>query len=594
MSRIRSGGCCARPHCDEHVAAQTEFRRSCGMNLHMASSAPDTAPDSELLAFLEACAASYEHLVEQLDRLVRSGTRPEAILTWIEMTAGFAATHHAGRFADGAVENAALTLGADLRSSGVRAPRGLSRREPTRNTRKSRQVLHVATVAMSLGGHTKTIINWIHKDDDSRHSLLLTRQGMTPIPPELLRAIANSGGQVFSFPDTAPITDRASWLRELAPQHGDVVILHLIPDDVVPIVAFADRTRVPIAQVNLADQCFWLGSTVADSTLNLRDVSASINEQYRFTRNEQLVPIPLALLPPTAGRDSVRASLGIPESYNVLLSVGRAVKYAPSRRQSFFQTAAKILDENPQAHLYLVGVSASDHAGSHAFACHERMHLLGTIPDPTAYQYAADVYLEGFPFGSQTALLESVVPGNPCVRAIAPLSPVLAASDVAIEGIAPVPADEREYVALADGYLSDLTTRRRIGQELRESVMHYHVGPAWKSLLEQAYGRLATLPHAPAPIPTTGYSADQVDLAISEYHGTRYSGVDPRSTLDRVMRGGIFGSAYVLRQRGAYADALRLVRMTNGRQWWRDRRVLAFTAKLLPHKLLSKAGILHP
>lgn len=536
--------------------------------------------------FLEACSARYEQLTAQLHDLT-CFAHPEAILTWVEMIAGFAATNHPGRFVDGTIENIALKIGQELSLSTAPAPPAPLTKPSISSKRSSHRVVHVATVATSIGGHTRTIINWIRKDHESQHSLLLTRQGSTPLPKELVNAIVDSGGGIVVFSETDRIITRASWLRILAPRYGDIAVLHLVPDDVVPIVAFATETPIPIGLVNLADQCFWLGCTVADSTVNLRKVSRSINASFRFTRNELDLPIPLCeKIPPLTKREA-RAKLGIPNSHFVLLTVGRAIKYAPSRRQSFFRTAANLLSRHPQAQLFVMGVSAADYCHSENFVRHDRMHFLGPLPDATDYQRAADLYLEGFPFGSQTALLESVLPGTACVRAVAPLSPVLAASDVAIDGIAPVPCDESEYIALADLYISDCAKRNEVAMRLRDGVLRYHVNDQWNSMLNDAYAQLGQLRHAAQTIPTTRAAARSVDLAISEYHGTRFIGIDPLQAVDSLVRNSIFGSAYTLRQRGAYRDSWNVLRMSNSGRWWRDRRSVAFAVKLIPHKLIS-------
>ena len=557
--------------------------------MQQTSTSCDPSCDPEVYAFLTACSTYYEQLLQQLNELNTLG-RPEATLTWIEMLAGFAAQNHAGRFADGAVENIALTLGRELSPSKQKPPSPLSTCPPG-ETHKGRRVLHVATIGIGISGYMRMIINWVRKDRENRHSLILTRQDSTPIPPDLLEVIEESGGAIITFPATAPLLDRASWLRQLAPCYGDLAVLHLIPNDVVPIVAFAAETRIPIAQVNLADQCYWLGSTVADSTINLREVSRSINAPFRFTRNELMLPIPLRS-PARLSRREARARLGISESECMLLTIGRAIKYTPSRRQSFFQTAIKILEANPQVHIYAIGVNANDHGRSRSFVNHDRMHFVGSLSDPGDYQRAADVYLEGFPFGSQTALLESVLPSVPCVRAVAPLSPVLAASDIAIEGIAPIPDNEAAYVDLANTYVSRPTERVELGRSLRERVLQFHVDGEWDATLADIYDRIDALRHVPEEISSTRPSMQTADLAISEYHGTRFVDVDSHRALESLVRRSIQGCAYSLRQHGAYADALRLVAMSNYKRWWWDRQSIAFAAKLVPHKLLRESGLL--
>lgn len=540
--------------------------------------------DPTVEQFLRICSQHYESLIERTNQLRRHGS-PEAVLTWIEMVAGFAAMHHPGRFADGGIENAALELGCDIPRTLARGCQPISSTDAVPQKMSRRRVLHVATTILAIGGHTRTILNWIRKDFDSQHSLVLTHQAEAPIPSALPEAVAASGGQFVSVPDSAALIERARWLRRFAEEKADFVILHLNPNDIVPVVAFAHGTRLPVALVNVADQCFWVGSSVSDMIINLREISITTNRELRYTRNDRLLPIPLFEARRALERCSARKELGIPASHKMLLTVGRSIKYAPSRRQNFLQTTQKILDRNPEAHLYLVGVKEEDHVGAAGYVRHGRMHFVGPINDATVYQRASDVYLEGFPFGSQTALLESVLPGVPCVRVFAPPTPLLAAHDIALTGIADNPTDEEDYIRRAGEFIMNADQRQRIGEVLRERVLYYHVCESWNQYLEEIYRTLEQLSHTPFEIPCTGSSCRLVDLAISEYHGSKFVGGNLPVILDGVIRSGIMYAAYSLRQRGFHADSFRFVRMANYRRWW-DLNSVRFAAKLLPHRVV--------
>lgn len=534
--------------------------------------------------FLLLCSNLYDSLVDKTEHLGKISA--EAKLAWIELVAGFASMHHPGRFADGAIEDIALEIGSEL-------PRQKNRRfqlsVPGRAASlQKRRVLHVVTFVSPQGGHSRNLLNWITKDEESHHSIVLTRQGSSPPYPALKQAVALSGGTFVKLPALVSTIERARWLRHFAQQHADLVVLHVIPNDVVPIVAFADGCTVPVAFVNNGDHLFWLGSSVADTIVNLREISITANRDFRYTRNDQLLPVPLTESHRHVGHTDARTMLGIPHNQPVLLSVGRSLKYAPSARQNFFRTASKILDRNKEAHLYLVGVMAGDHAASSASAGHERLHFVGPVADATIWQKAADVYLEGFPFGSQTALLESIMPGVPCVRVYSPLSPLLAADDIALTGVVDAPAGEEAYVASASGYLDDRENAARVGDTLRERVLRYHVEETWDIFLRDFYAASLQMKHAPARIPKTSSSVRPVDLAISEFHGARYAGAtDPEGVLTGEIHREILGIAYNLRQTGFYQEAFRLVKLANQEKSW-DRESIIFAAKLIPHRFLYK------
>ncbi len=542
--------------------------------------------DTETTAFLRLCSEHYDQLVDHLS-YVRRRTSAEATASWLELIAGFAGMHHPGRFSDGSIDNVAIELGSELGPARSAIPGPLFCGNSERKNAKPRfRVVHVVTIALEISGYTKMLARWIRKDPDSRHSLILTRQGSTPIPAGLVAAIDASGGQIIAFSDESPILERAAWLRAVAAGLGDFAIMHLIPDDIIPAIAFSDQTNIPIAFVNLADQCFWLGSGVSDAIINLRDISFAANQELRFTRNNLSVLIPLDDVGDMS-RANARKALGISDACTMLLTVGRAVKYSPSGRQNFFQTVDDILAANAQAELYIVGVGEDDHVGNINYRCRDRMHFVGPVADATLYQVAADIYLEGFPFGSQTALLEAVLPGRPCVRAVAPRSPLLAASDIALDGVAMVPCDEQAYIDQTSQFVTEEVTREEVGSELRKRVLLHHVEENWGAELYRTYDAISKIKHQPCSIPVTVGSARTVDLAISEYHKTRFRDPITESLMQTLIQRSILDAAFSLRQRNHYRDSLSFARLANAKTGW-SAYSLAFVIKLLPHYIVNK------
>lgn len=540
--------------------------------------------------FLTLCSRHYDVLVEKMERLQKKCSA-ESILAWIEMVAGFAAMHHPGRFADGRMENVALAIGANLPAQrGEKWISTLAMDAGSGKRTSKRRVLHITTLSTSYGGHARVILNWIKKDQSSVHSLVVTRQKSTPLFNELTEAVTLSGGRFVSMPASASVIEGARWLRKFASETADLVILHLLPNDILPLVAFADCGGVPVAQVNLCDHLFWVGSSVADMTIHLRQLGITTSMELRYTRNNHILPIPLYETHATLSRNDARAILGIPESHIMLLTVGRSVKYAPSKRHNFFRTAKEILGRHPEAHLYLVGVKENDHAASPRFVRHDHMHFVGPVEDASVWQKAADVYLEGFPFGSQTSLLESILPGVPCVRVFGPSSPLLAAEDMSVEEAIDTPRDEEDYVQRASDFIVDHSKRIRVGNVLRERVLYDHVDDTWNQYLANIYSVLENLSHLPLRIPHVCDSTRSVDLAISEYHLSRFLDTNVDKVLEHIVHEFIMSTAYSLRQKGFHSDALRVVRMASNEQWL-DKKVMLATVKILLYRYLFRYAL---
>ena len=225
--------------------------------------------------------------------------------------------------------------------------------------------------------------HWVCLDQVSRHSLVVLDQRDVPVPKWLFEAIRRSGGNLTAFPQGTGSYQKASWLREIARRTADLVVLHHAAADVVPTTAFALSDCPPVALLNHADHTFWLGSSISDIVINLRTAGSEHTAKRRFVSSNTVTPIPLADSVMELSRQDARRALGISDDQIVLLSVGRAEKYRPCGPYDFGSTAAKILDRQPGAHIYVVGESAAGIAPYLRCGLHERLHMMGSIEDPS-------------------------------------------------------------------------------------------------------------------------------------------------------------------------------------------------------------------
>lgn len=335
-------------------------------------------------------------------------------------------------------------------------------------------------------------------------------------PQWLVECVSENGGVSIILPTKASLLSKAKWLREIAQRDVDMVFLHHHPSDVVPVVALATKQSPPVAVVNHADHAFWLGNSVADVVINVRNSGKVLSEQRRSARKNLLLPIPLNVAVTTqTTREEARKQLNIPEDQIALLSIGEAFKYKPTETCNFYKTTIEILDRNPNAHLYLIGVEWNETISYLREARHDRLHFLGVVENPSLYKTAADLYLEGFPFGSLTALLEVALSGVCPVLAPAPTSPVLSSNDVALDGIVDNVKDEREFIAKVDSLIQNRAERESLGKRVKQSILTHHTGPRWKEYLQDIYRYLEERAHVPARIPNSRYRETMDDLSLS-------------------------------------------------------------------------------
>jgi hypothetical protein len=333
--------------------------------------------------------------------------------------------------------------------------------------------------------------------------------------------------------------------------------LHHSPFDVVPTVAFAIRDCPPVAVLNHADHLFWLGSSVTDIVINLRTAGAKHTAERRFINQNTVLPIPLVEPEMQMPRKQARQTLGIGEDQCMLLSVGRAEKYRPSGAYDFVATANKILDRQKLAHLYVVGETAAGIAPYLNCAPHERLHFMGSIEDPSQYLMAADVYLESFPFGSNTALLEAAVRGLPVVPGYAPLFLLMGANNDSLLGLLSNPKSEAEYIDRIDALIRDKAHRAELGAKLRASLLLEHTNGGWLQNLNKMYEETDGLAHNPGPIPKASLSMSNEDIGLSLWR-IMADGKNSSTTISKNLSNAVHCHAsFVAKEVGNYASARR-------------------------------------
>ncbi|HTO04958.1 MAG TPA: hypothetical protein VL069_14700, partial [Opitutus sp.] len=271
----------------------------------------------EDMQFLKANSDAYERVLRDLPTKL-SSSDPERVLRCVQNAARSATRFHAGRFADGTIENVVLQIGSQLASREQDSGTGGRRSGPAK-----RRVLHVVSTAISIGGLSRMIWHWVSKDSSSIHSIVLLDQREIPIPSWLSVSVAVSGGAITTFPSAMSLTDKARQLRRLSRAEADLVVLHHGGWDVLPTLAFASEIGPPVAVLNHADHEFWLGSSIADLVINLRTVAAVHTRERRFIERNVVLPIPLDNPTAQLSKEEAKRRLGISPDETVLVSIAR-------------------------------------------------------------------------------------------------------------------------------------------------------------------------------------------------------------------------------------------------------------------------------
>lgn len=362
--------------------------------------------------------------------------------------------------------------------------------------------LHVFNNAFSYGGHTAMAIRWINSDSANNiHSVALLADNPS-IPEELSRSVRLCGGEIYTYDCQVSVLKRAAWLRKLAYKIASHVVLHVAEDDVIAGMAFGISGGPPVLLVNHAAHVFWVGSSIADLVVNCRGsrLEEVWTQYHRGVQRFSTIPIPLLdlkgqnfqCITDTEKKDQIRDFLGIPSSSVVILTVGAAFKYIPIGDLDFVRVCEQILQEVSDAFVVAIGPednsywrTASERVGSRLRAVGRKSHA-----EVSLFQDTADIYIEGFPFGSTTALLEAGLRGVPVVLAPAQCPPPYGSDGIALDEVIKRPINIDEYKNTIIRLSKNPLERKHLGNTICEAVKNHHTGSGWRKHLGEAIGKL--------------------------------------------------------------------------------------------------------
>jgi len=342
---------------------------------------------------------------------------------------------------------------------------------------------------------------WMGVDRERRHSVAVTRQVGRPVPAELVAAAEATGGEVTVLSDKPGTL--LTWARDLhdIAACNDIVVLHVDPEDVIPAVAFADRSGLPpVLYLNHADHLFWLGVGFADLVVNLRRSGHQLSPERRGVTQERNAFIPIALgeRPRTLSRADAKALLGLPPDTVLLSTIARAVKfeYRSDTGDSYVDAVLPVVNEFDNVRLVVVGpVQEGDFQRGHD-ASGGRITALGERTDNDVLCQAVDVFIDSYPQMSPTSLLEAGSYGVPLI-ALCPQVDVAAILSADAPGIDEGLIRARSVGEFRDRLkelILDPELRAQLGDRTKADIDRLHMGAGWKHQLEQLYQRAVTTP----------------------------------------------------------------------------------------------------
>jgi hypothetical protein len=430
--------------------------------------------------------AQYEANVSAAERHHRAG-RFDAAAAFAGFAALMAMRPHAGLFASPRLERLLLDIGR-------RTATPTEWRRPSRPVIRS--VLHVTTEVLPVGGGGNNLFHWLKTDAGRTHALAVVNPHCA-VPERIVDEIRRSGGVIHHIHRSPGF--QVAWARRLREisQAYDAVVLHHYGQDPVPLMAFAEPDRrPPVLLLNHTDHLFWLGSSVADVVLNMRQAAQDLAIARRGIAPERNIVLPTVVATPvrTRTREQAKKELGIAEDAVLLLSVARGLKYNTVDGVTFAAPHVELLKKHPGAQLVVLGAGERPDWARDKEAVEGRILSLPPTPETRVWFEACDIYVDSYPFVSSTSMMEAAGLGAPLVsRFYGPdEARIFAINHPGIERPTLHASTPAEYLAHLDRLIVDRAYREARGEDARQSVLAHHTAPGWLGFLESAYQLVET------------------------------------------------------------------------------------------------------
>jgi hypothetical protein len=345
------------------------------------------------------------------------------------------------------------------------------------------------TGAYEKGGHTRVVSRWIETCAQhaplEHHSILVSMQKDDPLPAWLGQSAQKTGGELIVFPPGMSWLQMAEDIR-LRSFEFDVVILHIHPNDPLSNIAFYDQPR-PALFFKHADHLFTLGQDVAQVVADFRRVGREMSLHF-CSRTPRKVLLPLPLLDEgyvSRDRADARKKLGLPTDALIALTIGESDKFIPVHGYSFSAVVQSLCATNPRVLVLAIGPSESEPFPGLGKLVGGRFKPAGVVLDPDLlelYYRAADVYLDAYPVGSSTAVLDAARHGLPAQRLSVPDQCLMWSDDPALDSVLHADTNQDAYIGRVLEWLDWPEGKRSaLGARFRDAVIRDHVGASWKS-----------------------------------------------------------------------------------------------------------------
>ncbi|MDM1547547.1 glycosyltransferase [Empedobacter falsenii] len=405
----------------------------------------------------------------------------EDCINQIEKTAQFAWHFYSGIYRSNKLENLLNDIGSQLVYN--------NSKKIIRNNLGKYKIIHICSEIYETGGHTKLMYNWINVDSEHDHSIATTRLSLDQLK-NLTKFYTSSINEsnLYSVKTDSKI-ESAKQLTNILSEGYDLIVLHTHPDDCLVNLVFSNpQLEIPVFMVNHADHVFWLGASVIDVLLQIRETNISADKLRRQLKNQFFLPIPIVL--------EENKTPNVLKDYKIinLLSTGSYYKYLPDGKYNFLEEMKRLVNKFQNVVVHIVGIDKdSDYALQYK---HERIIYHGLINQEKLeiIEDKTDIYLEGFPTPSFMSLLKPALKKIPFQLHYNP-SLVYKLFNDDSEYYIDYPNNIEEWRKAIEKLINNEEYRSIVAQKQFEYVSQSYQLSSWKEKIAELYKNSKILVH---------------------------------------------------------------------------------------------------
>jgi GT2 family glycosyltransferase/glycosyltransferase involved in cell wall biosynthesis len=382
-----------------------------------------------------------------------------------------------GFFSDPGLDDLLATIGQHVLGSMPKQDvMAESSRQPSAN-----DVLHLVSYTGFVGGHTELLRLWLRTlHEQGRRQGLYSTEILATVELERWGELVELADKCYFSNSALSFTQRivqlAKFIDLIDPK---LITLFIHPHDVIVVATLGAIRRqqekpFEVVIVNHADHAFWLGASVADRTIEFRQVGEIYTRRYRGINKTNIIPLTCSAIDTVQNngdsrqghRDRIRQQLGIPLNSTLSLTVASLYKILGGR-WDYFNAIVHLLHAQPEHHHLLILGQGEDlfirRAADAGLA--DRFHVIGKQADLVPYYTGADFLIETFPLMGGNVRQEAMAFGCPMIVVNPPgfeqNTPFLGLPDRY-----PIVAHQVELEAVAAAFIQQPKERERLGEGL--------------------------------------------------------------------------------------------------------------------------------